>query len=108
MHQWLADNRFTIDEFERKLEGDIVLREVLSKVADEEALLRVFVENITEFQRVKVGLIVTDNEGAAREIVSQLQEGEADFTELGLKHSIHPDVEKWQLHGPCVPERSSL
>jgi hypothetical protein len=40
--------------------------------------------------------------------VSQLQEGEADFTELGLKHSIHPDVEKWQLHGPCVPERSSL
>ena len=94
MHQWLADNRFTIDEFERKLEGDIVLREVLSKVADEEALLRVFIENITEFQRVKVGLIVTDNEGAAREIVSQLQEGEADFTELALKHSIHPDVGK--------------
>ena len=94
MHQWLADNRFTIDEFERKLEGDIVLREVLSKVADEEALLRVFVENITEFQRVKVGLIVTDNEGAAREIVSQLQEGEADFTELALKYSIHPDVKK--------------
>ncbi len=93
-HQWLADNGLTIDEFERKMEGDIVLGEVLSQVANEEALRKVFIENITEFQRVKVGLIITDNEGTALEILSQLQEGEADFTELALKYSVRVDVEK--------------
>ena len=93
-HQWLADNGLSIGEFERKMEGDIVLDEILNQVASDEAIRRVFIENITEFQCVKLGLIVTNSEGAAREIVSQLQEGEADFTELALKYSIRADVEK--------------
>ena len=91
---WLADHGLSMEEFERKIEGDIVLERVVSEVASEEALRKVFNENITEFQHVKIGLIVVDKAGVAQEIVSQIQEGEADFIELSLKHSIFHDVEE--------------
>ncbi|HIC35510.1 MAG TPA: peptidylprolyl isomerase, partial [Gammaproteobacteria bacterium] len=35
---WLADNGLSMDEFERKLEGDIVLERIMGQVASEEAL----------------------------------------------------------------------
>ena len=91
---WLADNGLSMDEFERKLEGDIVLERIMGQVASEEALWKVFNENITEFQHVKIGLIVVDKAGVAKEIVSRIQEGEADFIELSLEHSISREVEE--------------
>ena len=91
---WLADNGLSMDEFERKLEGDIVLERIMGQVASEEALWKVFNENITEFQHVKIGLIVVDKAGVAKEIVSRIQEGEADFIELSLEHSIFREVEE--------------
>jgi parvulin-like peptidyl-prolyl isomerase len=81
---WLADNGLSMDEFER----------IMGQVASEEALRKIFNENITEFQHVKIGLIVVDKAGVAKEIVSRIQEGEADFIELSLEHSIFREVEE--------------
>lgn len=91
---WLDDNGLSIGEFERKLEKDLIRDEVISQVADETAIRRVFLENYADFQKVKVGIIVVEEESTANEIIDQLVSGDVDFTEMALKYSILKEAEQ--------------
>ncbi len=91
---WLSDNRLSIEELERKLEDDLIREQIVSRIATEDAIEGVFLENIAGFQRAKIGVIVVERERTANEIIDQLVKCEADFVELALKYSILKDVGK--------------
>jgi peptidylprolyl isomerase len=91
---WLADNGLSVEDFERKLEDDLIRERIISEVATEDAIQGIFLENISGFQRAKIGIIVVERKRVANEIIDQLMKGEADFIELALKHSILKDVGK--------------
>ena len=91
---WLADSGLSVVDLERKLEYDLICDQIISRVATEDAIQGIFLENISGFQRAKIGIIVVERKKTANDIIDQLVKGEADFVELALKHSILKDVGK--------------
>ena len=91
---WLADSGLTVEDLERKLEDELIRERIISQVAPEDAIQGIYLENISGFQRAKLGIIVVDRKRTANEIIDQLMKAEADFAELALKHSILIDVSK--------------
>lgn len=89
---WMSDNRISIEELERKLEGELIRQQIVSRIATEDAIEGIFLENITRFQRAKIGIIVVERERTANEIIEKLVKCESDFIELALKHSILNDA----------------
>lgn len=92
-HEWLEEHGFSLEDMERKLEDDLLRDRLRQKLATQDKVLKVYTENISDFQRVKAGVITVDKESTANEIVTQLKEGEADFVQLALRHSSSPDVQ---------------
>lgn len=86
-HEWMAQHGLTLEEFERKLEQDLLTQKVRERLATEDAKQKVFVQNILDFERAKIAQIVVKEAGLAREIRAQLAEGEAEFCALAAKHS---------------------
>lgn len=91
-HEWLAGHGFSVEDFERKLEQDLLVEKVRDRLATPAAKKRVFVENLGEFERVKIAQIVVREAGLAREIKAQLDEGEAEFCAVAAKHSAHKET----------------
>lgn len=92
-HEWLREHGMSVEDMERKIEDGLLRERLVTAVITEDKVMKVFTENITDFQRVKAGVIIADKEGTAREVVSQLEEGEADFVQLALRHSIADNVQ---------------
>lgn len=91
---WLEDTGLSVEDFERKLENDLIRDKIISRIATEDAIQEIFYENLPGFQRAKIGIIVVEREIEANEIIDKMVQGEADFVELALKHSVLKDVGK--------------
>lgn len=87
-HEWLAEHGLTVDEFERKIDDELLRQRVQEKVTPDDKQRKVFAENILDFERVKIAKIVVNSAGLANEVKSQIDEGEADFAGLATKYSV--------------------
>lgn len=92
--EWLEDNGMTVEELERKLEVNLLRERVKARVANENSIQEFFWDNVSDFQRAKVGLIVVESQRTAYDIIDQLIRGEAEFIDLALKHSVLEDVKQ--------------
>jgi parvulin-like peptidyl-prolyl isomerase len=86
-NEWMEDNSLSIEEFEKKLENDLLKTKVEEKLATQEKINKTFAENILDFEKVNIAKIVVNDQGLAGEIKTQLDEGEADFATLASKYS---------------------
>lgn len=86
-NEWMESLGLIIDEFERKVENDLLRSRVEEKLATDEKINRVFTENILDFEKVKIAKLVVNDEGLANEIMTQIDEGEASFSDLAAKYS---------------------
>ncbi len=89
--EWMEERGLTLDEFERKLEHDLLKEKARAAVATEDKVNKIFSENILEFEKAKIGQIVVNDAGLAEEIKTQLDEEEADFATLASKYSTDAD-----------------
>jgi parvulin-like peptidyl-prolyl isomerase len=87
-NEWLEENGLSIDEFERKLENDLLKSKIENDIATEEKINKLFAEGIIYFEKAKIAEIVVADKGLAEEIKAQLDEKEAEFSELAIKYSI--------------------
>jgi len=85
--EWLEESGLTIDEFERKIEDDLLKSGIENTLATDDKINQVFAENILDFEKVTIAKIELNDEGIAEEIKAQLDEGEADFASLAAKYS---------------------
>lgn len=90
--EWMEDKGLTIEEFERKVEYDLLKEKVQDKVATEEKMNKLFAENILEFERATIAQIAVNDAGLAAEIKTQLDEEEEDFASLASKYSVDSDT----------------
>lgn len=86
-NEWLFERGLTVDEFERKIEDDLLKVRAQDKLATPEKMNKLFAEQILEFEKAKIAKIVVNDKGLADEIKTQIDEGEADFAVLAAKYS---------------------
>lgn len=77
----------TPDDFERFIADSLYQEKMMARVADDAAVEEYFRLHSPRFDSVQLSHIVVDNEGAAREIVSMLKDGER-FADLAAEHSL--------------------
>jgi len=100
-NEWLEENDLTLEEFERKLENDLLKYKVEAVVATEEKINKMFAEGIIYFEKAMISEILVHDKGLAEEIRAQLDEGEAEFAALAGQYSIDPEsADKGGVVGP--------
>lgn len=82
----------SLDEFEDWITDSLYREKMLDQVCSEAAVTRYFTLNSPRFDSVEVSHIVLDAEGAAREMMSVLQEEPEAFAEMAREHSIDSDT----------------
>jgi peptidylprolyl isomerase len=78
----------SLDEFEAWITDSLYQEKMLEQVCNEAAVSQYFTLNSPRFDSVEVSHIVLDAEGAAREMMSVLQEEPEAFAEMAREHSI--------------------
>jgi hypothetical protein len=78
----------SLDEFETWITDSLYQEKMLEQVCSEAAVNQYFTLNSPRFDSVEVSHIVLDAEGAAREMMSVLQEEPEAFAEMAREHSI--------------------
>jgi len=89
-HDWLTERHLNVEDLQGHIER-LLLRQKLAERVTHSQVERYFAENRSQFDRVRLAQIVVEREGVALELLSQLQEEEADFAVLARKHSLHRD-----------------
>jgi peptidylprolyl isomerase len=85
--RWLAVNRLTATDLEEGLERNL-LRQKLANHVTRGQVAKYFADNRAQFDRARLRHLVVDKEGVAQELLSRIQEEDADFAELARQHSI--------------------
>lgn len=78
----------SLDEFEAWIVDGLYQEKMMEQVCSEQAVAQYFSLNSPRFDSVEVSHIVLDSEGAAREMMSVLQEEPEAFAEMAREHSI--------------------
>jgi peptidylprolyl isomerase len=81
----------SLDEFEDYITDSLYQEKMMEQVGSEAAVAQYFKLNSPRFDSVEVSHIVLDTEGAAREMMSVLQEEPEAFAEMAREHSIDTD-----------------
>jgi peptidylprolyl isomerase len=82
----------SLDEFEAYITDSLYQEKMLEQVGSEAAVAQYFKLNSPRFDSVEVSHIVVDSEGAAKEMMSVLQEEPEAFAEMAREHSIDTDT----------------
>lgn len=90
MHRWLADNHMSVEDLEALLERDLLQQKLAAQVPQSD-VDRNFAEHRREYDRARIAHILVAQEGAARELLSQIQEEGASFADLARRHSLHQE-----------------
>src|SRR5205085_1555537 len=77
----------SLDEFETYITDSLYQEKMLEQVGNEAAVGQYFTLNSPRFDSVEVSHIVLDSEGAAREMMSVLEEEPEAFAEMAREHS---------------------
>jgi peptidylprolyl isomerase len=78
----------SLDEFETWITDSLYQEKMMEQVCNDASVARYFSLNSPRFDSVEVSHIVLDGEGAAREMMSVLQEEPEAFAEMAREHSI--------------------
>jgi len=89
--EWIEEYSLTVDDFEKKLENDLLKSKVETALATEEKVNKLFAENILDFEKANISKIMVNDAGLAEEIMTQLNEDEEDFITLATKYSVDSD-----------------
>lgn len=84
---WLAAREMTVDDLEFRFRRDILIRKLRDAVTGE-GIDKYFVENHAAYSRVKISYIRLDDEAMADEVITQIEDDEADFAELARRLSV--------------------
>jgi putative peptide maturation system protein len=85
---WLAAEGLTLDDFEATLERDLLVARFRDHLTSRR-LADHFAAGKERYRRARLRQIVAGSEGAARELLAQLQDEGRDFAELARAHSLH-------------------
>lgn len=85
--EWLDSENLSLDEFERDIHLNLLKEGIKDKLGTEQAINKHFAESMTSFDSAVASEIVLNDEGLAKELVNQIQEGEEEFSTLAAKHS---------------------
>lgn len=77
----------SLDEFEAYITDTLYQETMMEQVCSEAAVQQYFTLNSPRFDSVEISHIVLDSEGAAREMMSVLQEEPEAFAEMAREHS---------------------
>ncbi len=89
--EWLESENLSLDEFERKVHIELLKDGIRDKLGTEQAVNKHFAESMTSFDRAVASVIVLNDEGLAKELMNQIEEGEEEFATLAAKHSTDQD-----------------
>jgi parvulin-like peptidyl-prolyl isomerase len=87
--RWLARHHLTQEELEEGLERALRRQKLAEKVAGPQ-VEKHFAENRRQFDRARLRQLVVGKEGVAQELLSRVQEEDADFAELARQHALDP------------------
>lgn len=89
--QWLAENFLSLEDFQTRLERQLIRHQLALKVAPDHHVERRFAETRTQFDKAKLSHILVEREGVAAELLTQIQDEGCDFGEIARKYSIDLD-----------------
>jgi peptidylprolyl isomerase len=78
----------SLDEFEAWITDTLYQETMMAQVCSEAAVRQYFTLNSPRFDSVEISHIVLDSEGAAREMMSVLEEEPDSFAEMAREHSV--------------------
>ena len=84
---WLKQNNLDVEDFEARLERQILLRKLTEEVTQDKIEPH-FAEHRADYDQAVLSHIVVEDENIAEELLSQIQEGEAELGDLARKHSV--------------------
>ena len=87
LEKWLIANHFSVEDWERLLEEDILIRKVRDAVTERE-VEQYFAENKLSFDAATISQIVVGAEEVAKELIIQISDEGADFHKLARRHSM--------------------
>jgi peptidylprolyl isomerase len=94
MNRWLDKSRISLAEFEAFITEAALQEKILQQICDERAAEAYFKLNSPRFDSVEVSHIVLDAEGAAKEMMSLLQDDPDSFEAMAREHSIAESRER--------------
>lgn len=86
--QYLDAIGFTLDDFESYLTDALYKEKMIAQITRDAAIEEFFKLNLPKFESVKLGHILLDSEGKAREVLAYLQDDPDGFAAMAREHSI--------------------
>lgn len=86
-HNWLKDRGWSVEHLELHLERKLLHEKLLDEVASEEAVRQHFAEHRRAYDQAAIAHLVVSDRTVAEELLSQIEEDDADFEALVRQHS---------------------
>lgn len=86
--KWLDEVGLSLDEFERMIERQTLREKLKARVVPDDAVERHFAENRAAFEGAELSQFHVDSRGKAEELLAQINDEGADFTELARQNAI--------------------
>lgn len=87
-HNWLTDRGWSVERLELHLERKLLHEKLIDDVATEEAIRLHFAEHRRAYDQAAISHLVVSDRAVAEELLSQIDEDDADFESLVRQHSI--------------------
>lgn len=86
-HNWLKDRGWSVERLELHLERKLLHEKLLNDVATEDAVRLYFAEHRRAYDQAAISHLVVSDQAVAEELLSQIDEDDADFESLVRQHS---------------------
>lgn len=87
-HSWLNECSWSIDRLELHLERKLLQVKLMSDVATDDAIRQHFAEHRRAYDQAALAHLVVSDRAVAQELLSQIDEDDADFESLVRQHSL--------------------
>lgn len=87
-HNWLQERGWSVERLELHLERELLLEKLINDVASEDAVRQHFAEHRRAYDQAAIAHLVVSDRAVAEELLSQIDEEDADFEALVRQHSL--------------------
>lgn len=87
-HNWLKERGWSVERLEQHLEQKLVHEKLIDDVATEDFIRQHFAEHRRAYDQAAIAHLVVADQAVAEELLSQIDEDDADFEALVRQHSI--------------------
>ena len=87
-HNWLKERGWSVEQLELHLERKLLHEKLIDDVASEDAIRQHFAEHRRAYDQATIAHILVGYCAVAEELLSQINEDDADFESLVRQHSI--------------------